>query len=498
MTDKLSKNLKDKILDYFGERFKKSIEKKGRLPTVFLFITGGSIFIASFLLCTLFLPTYLIWLRIFIPVISAYTYVGIANGVSKKIVKINNNNNIDDYDLENTAIIEQNNENNLLTTNDNSKDKKKMKEKKVTIASLLSTLQANDEVIIRSIDGDQSIILLTSINKTNIVITPLFIVKVQSMPNGAWNFLPSETLKEIHSKYKFSVIDTLDFEILIFRQDEIKVKLRKANEKILSIINDDFVHLQEIIYRIARENQVEFTPLTDNQLDDIFATYSQIIRINSVSATVELPGISEKKSELMRNLPENEKDAGHYPLNKDKENNEYTHNAKPLTFSLSPIQQQMVAEKKELLLNELNYSFDNYLRAVKRYYRVNIEKLLNHEYPVSDTEFLKVIQLFYEKEGRKLIYPSFYKLEQYERFKSIEVPSADDIENFTTQVILECVTTTVLPEKDRNAIIQFLNEKLRRLVSERKETINGKKVDLHAIPRPSARQIKEAVIEEGN
>ncbi|MHA1400977.1 MAG: hypothetical protein ACTSQE_11575 [Candidatus Heimdallarchaeaceae archaeon] len=501
---KAFKKTVDKIHGYIANNIKSSVREKGSLPTGLLIITGGSVWLTLFIICSVTLPFHLIWLRIFLPVVGSYTFIGLANGVTKKLV---------------------------------GHEKKEEKEELIThveVQAAQDIEKIDGNVIIRS-ESRPFAIFLVQANKRNITLIPIYAVSILSLPENSENLISNETLNRISANYRFTIMDTSKYEILIFNFEKQITNKRKLTETLARVERTYFADVKAIVDEIRRENRAEFSPLSDEQLIEIFPTYARVLSLNK-NKQDEVPILhdSEKdNSESLFNLEylDDEEELAIEIEKEMKEEEEFKQKAGSLDvleefevptelideqeielegigeeeieeidektiYEFSPEELQKIEEKKEFLLNELNYSFDNFLSFAKCFYKSTIERQIGEKFEDADaSKFMKIVLLFCEKEKLELFYPTYNQLLKFEEFKEIEIPSSTEIENFIDELIKECFYVK-LDEKVKSKLKAFLNKKLSNS-GKRKEVLNGKKVDYKSIPRPSVREI-QAVLSEGD
>ncbi|UJG41071.1 MAG: hypothetical protein K9W45_01095 [Candidatus Heimdallarchaeum aukensis] len=458
------KNQYSRLLDKLSKSIVVKIREQGKLPFFLVVLIWIVFWGSSFYFITVFMPVNLLWLRVFLPVFISLIVVNASTELGKKVVGYHN---------EKEEKVEKESSSSLLSEEKDISTKEGY--------SLKSTF------ILRDKKGKKIFL----INKGKII--PVFLVSILSTGNKekgyTFSSLLNYPLRNEMKEIEFSVLDTDKGEYLLFLGKEYKTKNKNYTE-LLKENEQFFSKIEIIVAELKRDNNLELEAVEDSILNELFPLYSEVLCCKNEDTNKKEQKIEEKNHLQLKSENNNLNNA-----NNGKEynqNGESSNRFRPFSVKteLTPYQLTKVAEKKELLLSELTYSFDNFIDMSKVFYKKALEHQLNAKFPISEDNFLKLIQLFVEKNKYEFFYPSFFKLEKYESFKVFETPSSEEIEEFSEELVKECMFTN-LDTEVKKELHSFLTQKIKNRKHRQEVKPVGIKVS-STIPRPSVKSLSES------
>ena len=153
---------------------------------------------------------------------------------------------------------------------------------------------------------------------------------------------------------------------------------------------------------------------------------------------------------------------------------------------------------KEMLLQELNFSFDSFLNTSKAYYKKSIENQLEQKHPIPIEQFLKTVSLFCHKEQIPFFYPSYSYLNKIEQFHKIELPSSNEVEIYITKLANE-YTSIQIPPEVKEQLNSFLVQKSKNgHINSSSNNDDDSTEKLSSIPKAPSNTKVDIVVEGGS
>ncbi|MHA1865825.1 MAG: hypothetical protein ACTSWZ_04890 [Candidatus Heimdallarchaeaceae archaeon] len=459
----LLKKMYNRLLDKISNSIVVKIREQGKLPLFLVALIWIVFWGSSFYFITVFMPVHLLWLRVFLPVFISLIVVNASTELGKKLVGYRN---------QREEIVEKEVSSALLSKENSSPTKESYSFKSV--------------FILREKNGKKIFL----VNKSEII--PVFLVSILSTGNKeegyTFSSLLNYPLRNEMKEIEFSVLDTDKGEYLLFLGKEYKTK-NKNFSQLLKENEQFFSKIEVIVAELKRDNNLELEAVDDTILMELFPLYSEVLYNKNEETKKEEQEVIEENP-VINNENNNPKLSRKEVEQKLENRNCNCFQPFSINKKLTKEQLLKVAEKKDILLSELTYSFDNYIEMSKVFYKKALEHQLNAKFPVSEDDFLKLIQLFVEKKNYSFFYPSFFKLEKFESFKTFETPSSEEIEEFSEQIVKECMFTDLNPKVKRE-LLAFLSQKINNKKKKDEVKPVGIKVS-SSIPRPSVKSLSES------
>ncbi len=445
-------------IKHITQEQKKSIRErlisKGEFPWFFQIIIAIGFWFILFILLLIIWNPIMKWIIVVIAVVGAYLSVETANYIGRKITK---NSDFEEEICDDEIVDES--LSGLILTDKNS--------------ILLSDLYESGGVILISKD------------KGKLNVTPLIVQIISSISSttSIFSFLSSISLQKISLKFHCSVVDSSRYEVLILKGNSYNCRVKSLSSCIRKIKEDFFHEALELRSELQREKRLEFEKPSTNIIKELFPSYSKIIRNSSrSSARIRLStehSVPEMEEEVSS---ENEELS---PQKTRKKISAKIDSEKALKDSQKTEQQKMI---KEVLLKELDFSFDAFLNTVKNYYKKAVEININETYEIDVDTFLKTVSLYCDKNDLAFFYPSYSYFLKIIEFLEIELPSSTEIENFVTRVAEE-FTTVIIPDDYIIELSEFLDHKLKNNRKSNEKVEEEMTSDLDPIPLPPSKNI---------
>ena len=142
---------------------------------------------------------------------------------------------------------------------------------------------------------------------------------------------------------------------------------------------------------------------------------------------------------------------------------------------------------KEVLLNELDYSLENFLSASKNYYKKAVENILQKSYGIKVDKFLKLVLYFCDKEDIPFFFPSYSYLMKIIEFIDVELPSSSDIENYIDKLTEDYVSVKI-PKEIKEKLEIFLDKKYSNGTDITASSTKQNNTKMASIPAPPTKE----------
>ncbi len=410
----------------FYEGIKKHVRAKGELPW------SLQIFIATFSWLVLFLILFFIWnpdtrwIIIIIAMVFSFLSVELLNRAIKKSLT-KDSDKIEDFE-----------------------DVEEDIEKSINRNSIILNEHVN-----------RGGVVLVKKEKNNASLTPIVALKVSSISTDTSSYLgnlSSITKQKLSLKFHLSIVDSSQYELFLLKGPIIKCRIKKVFGTIKKFNELFYNEVFDLILDLKRETKIDFDVLESEMLKETFPTFGLIIDLND-------------DNQLLREniiIPKSTKDDTTEISNHDDvlEKNEkvISKGEEEIVRELEEVKQEdrELEDKKkkikEMLLQELNFSFDSFLNTSKAYYKKSIENQLEQKYPIPTEKFLKTVSLFCHKEQIPFFYPSYSYLNKIDQFHKIELPSSSEVEIYISKLANE-YTSILIPPEVKEQLSSFLVQK---------------------------------------
>ncbi len=322
--------------------------------------------------------------------------------------------------------------------------------------------------------------VLSKKDKGKLLLTPVIVQTISSISstNSLFSFLSGTSLRKISLKYHCSVVDSSRYEVLLLKGASTRCRIRSFSNALLKLRETFFYEAIDLISELRIENRIELEAPTSEILQELFPTYSKIIKISSDQSENE--SISSISSNEIIELEEKIEEEII-----ETETEEVLQAEVPKTeYSDKEAQQRNMMV--EVLLQELDFSFESFLSAAKGYYKKSIENNLGKTYQIKQDKFLKTVYLFCDKNNLPFFYPSYSYLLKIIEFLEIEFPSSSDIENYIMKLADEYISI-VIPEDVTAELNTFLEQKFKNNGNGQTTSNSMQSTDVESIPLPPSK-----------
>jgi hypothetical protein len=453
ITSTILSKLKD-ISSKQKRNIKSSLESQGELPLVFQIVVAIIFWILLFVILLVTWNPAARWIIIIIAVVGAYGSIELVNFLSKKYIRKDL-----DEELANLETIEEEiislKENNISFTQN---------------SILLGKLYSKGGII------------LGKPERTKYNLTPMIVLAIDSVASGSSSIFASisvSSLQKMSLKYNCSIVDTSHYEVIILKGSS-KSCRAAAVPTIMQQFNESFFHEAfDLITEFQRDKRIEFEKPSKEILHELFPNHKNIVSLDIVktihTSSSSIPesssSIPESETIIENNIEINQvveiNNEEIQPLSLEKEEKEEELVSATIVEESEPTTEEIVENPnattnkkmlKEVLLNELDYSLENFLSASKNYYKKAVENILQKSYGIKLDKFLKLVLYFCDKEGLPFFFPSYSYLMKIIEFIDVELPSSSDIENYIDKLTEDYVSVKI-PEEIKEKLEKFLDTK---------------------------------------
>jgi hypothetical protein len=446
ITSTILSKLKD-ISSKQKRNIKSSLESQGELPLVFQIVVAIIFWILLFVILLVTWNPAARWIIIIIAVVGAYGSIELVNFLGKKYIRKDFDEELADLETIEEEIIS-------------------LKENKISFTQnsiLLGKLYSKGGII------------LGKPERTKYNLTPMIVLAIDSVASGSSSIFASisvSSLQKMSLKYNCSIVDTSHYEVIILKGSS-KSCRAAAVPTIMQQFNESFFHEAfDLITEFQRDKRIEFEKPSKEILHELFPNHKNIVSLDIVK-TIHTSSSSMPESETIveNNIETNQvakiSNEEIQPLSLEKEEEEEELVSATIVEESETTKEEIVENPnattdkkmlKEVLLNELDYSLENFLSASKNYYKKAVENILQKSYGIKLDKFLKLVLYFCDKEGLPFFFPSYSYLMKIIEFIDVELPSSSDIENYVDKLTEDYVTVKI-PEEIKEKLEKFLDAK---------------------------------------
>ncbi len=409
----------------FSERIKKHVRTKGELPWSIQILTATFSWLVLFLILLFIWNPDTRWIIIIIAMVFSFLSVELLNRVIKKSIA---------KDSEEIEVYEDVEEDIERSINRNS-------------------IILNEHV-------NRGGVVLVKKEKNNASLIPIVALKVSSISTDTSSYLgnlSSITKQKLSLKFHLSIVDSSQYEIFLLKGPIIKCRTKKVFGTIKKFNELFYNEVFDLILDLKRETKIDFDILESEMLKELFPTFGIIIDLNNNNLLLHEKKIVPKSTkEDITEISEHDDVL--------EKNEKVISKGEEIVRELEEVKQEdSVLENtkkkiKELLLQELNFSFDSFLNTSKAYYKKSIENQLEQKYSIPTEKFLSTVSLFCHKEQIPFFYPSYSYLNKIDQFHKIELPSSSEVEIYITKLANE-YTSILIPTEVKEQLSSFLVQK---------------------------------------
>ncbi|MHA1551682.1 MAG: hypothetical protein ACTSQC_07035 [Candidatus Heimdallarchaeaceae archaeon] len=447
----ISSTILSKLKDISSKQkrnIKSSLETQGELPLVFQIVVAIIFWIFLFVILLLTWNPSSRSIIIIIAVVGAYGATELVNLLGKKYIKKDLDEDLSDLEEIEEEIIS-------------------LQENKISFTQ--------NSIIFGKLYSKGGIVLgKPARSKYNL--TPMIVLAIDSVASGSSSIFSSITvpsLQKMSLKYNCSIVDTSHYEVIILKGSS-KSCRAAAIPTTMKQFNESFFHEAfDLITELQRDKRIEFEKPSKEILYELFPNHKNIVSLDIVK-TVSTENSSESALETeMENKLEISQVAEIIqdeiqPLSLEDENEEEENLVEATIVEESETLIEEIVENpnattdkkmlKEVLLNELDYSLENFLSASKNYYKKAVENILQKSYGIKLDKFLKLVLYFCDKEDIPFFFPSYSYLMKIIEFIDVELPSSSDIENYVDKLTEDYVSVKI-PKEIKEKLEIFLDKK---------------------------------------
>ena len=447
----------------FSENQKKSIKEKlysnGEFPLYFQIITAIIFWIFLFVLLLIVWNPEMKWSLVIIAVVGAYLTVEGVNYLGRKLVSV-----------------------------DSEKEEEEDEYHEIQDSLFLETEMLESNSIIISDVFKSGGIVLSKKDKGKLILTPIIVKTISSIfsTNSLFSFLSGTSLRKISLKYHCSVVDSSKYEALLLKGSSIKCKTKSTSKALLKLNDLFFFEAINLISELRLEKKIELETPQFSVLKELFPSYSKIIKITDDQSDKEIISPISSSDDNSIPLITNNNLEVKEKTEEEIEETKILDDINPVEVENNDFSEQEIQQRNmmiEILLKELDFSFNSFLNAAKGYYKRGIENNLGKSFQIKQDKFLKIVNLFCDKNNIPFFYPSYSYLLKIIEFLEIELPSSSDIENYISKLADEYISIK-LPEDIASELEEFLDQKFKKNGSGQLISDNIQNSDVDSIPLP--------------
>ncbi len=478
ITSTILSKLKD-ISSKQKRNIKSSLESQGELPLVFQIVVAIIFWILLFVILLVTWNPAARWIIIIIAVVGAYGSIELVNFLGKKYIRKDLDEELADLETIKEEIIS-------------------LKENKISFTQnsiLLGKLYSKGGII------------LGKPERTKYNLTPMIVLAIDSVASGSSSIFASisvSSLQKMSLKYNCSIVDTSHYEVIILKGSS-KSCRAAAVPTIIQQFNESFFHEAfDLITEFQRDKRIEFEKPSKEILHELFPNHKNIVSLDIVkNIQTSSPSIPESETIMENSIETNQvaeiSNEAIQPLSleKDEEEGEEEELVSVTIVEESETTTEEIVENpntttdkkmlKEVLLNELDYSLENFLSASKNYYKKAVENILQKSYGIKLDKFLKLVLYFCDKEGLPFFFPSYSYLMKIIEFIDVELPSSSDIENYIDKLTEDYVSVKI-PEEIKEKLEKFLDTKYSNGAVTTTSSTKQENTKIASIPAPPTKE----------
>ena len=448
----------------FSEGIKKHVRTKGELPWSIQILTATFSWLVLFLILFFIWNPDTRWIIIIIAMVFSFLSVELLNRVIKKSIA---------KDSEEIAVYDD-------------------VEEDIEESIYRNSMILNEHV-------NRGGVILVKKEKNNASLVPIVALKVSSISTDTSSYLgnlSSVTKQKLSLKFHLSIVDSSKYEIFLLKGPIIKCRIKKVFGTIKKFNELFFNEVFDLILDLKRETKIDFDVLESEMLKEIYPAFGLIIDLNENNQLLLERKIIPKSTEEDTTEISDHDDV----LEKNKK---VTSKGEGIARELEEVQEDKALEDKkkkikEMLLQELNFSFDSFLNTSKAYYKKSIENQLEQKYLIPIEQFLKTVSLFCHKEQIPFFYPSYSYLNKIEQFHKIELPSSSEVEIYITKLANE-YTSIQIPPEVKEQLNSFLVQKSKNgHINSSSNNDDDSTEKLSSIPKAPSNTKVDIVVEGGS
>ncbi len=482
ITSTILSKLKD-ISSKQKRNIKTSLETQGELPLLFQIVVVIIFWILLFVILLVTWNPASRWIIIIIAVVGAYGAIELVNFLGKKYLKKELEEDLVDLE-EIEEEISALKENNISFTQN---------------SILLGKLHSKGGVI------------LGKPERAKYNLTPMIVLTIDSVASGSSSIFSSisvSSLQKMSLKYNCSIIDTTHYEVIILKGNSKNCRA-SAIPSTITNFNVSFYHEAfDLVSELQRDKRIDFEKPSKEILLELFPNYKNIVSLDNVkTVSTEISSKTALETEMENNIEL--KQVGEIiteeiqPLILEEDEDTLVEEVK---VEESETSKEEIAENpnastdkkmlKEVLLNELDYSLENFLSASKNYYKKAVENILQKSYGIKLDKFLKLVLYFCDKEDIPFFFPSYSYLMKIIEFIDVELPSSSDIENYVDKLSEDYVSVKI-PEEIKINLESFLDKKYSNSTSTTTGSIKQDNTKMSSIPAPPSKEEANIILDGG-